>query len=130
MSFAETLGKRVVNSGTLESLDDRSTASGTSPFSSTVDSVLVFVTGAGKPGSLESTVRTSGDCMSVLSRMACRACAWLSGSGQGDCISVDATAEPLRATRSSSVGMLVALQVTLFCGAFNVLTGPPGCRIS
>jgi len=59
MSFAETLGKRVVNSGKLESRGAGSSASDTSAFSSIVDSVPVFATGA--TDSLESTVRTSGD---------------------------------------------------------------------
>lgn len=130
MSFAETPGKRVVNSGELESRSAGSSASDTSVFSSIVDSVAVFATGAEVTDLLESVIRTSGDCVTVSSIMACSACAWLSESGRGACISVEARAEPLRAPSSSNVGMLVALQVTLVCGAFNVLTGPPGCRIS
>jgi len=47
-----------------------------------------------------------------------------------DAIGKSVSATPLSATSSNRAGMLDAFQVTLVCGAFSVLTGPPGCRIS
>lgn len=115
MSFADTPGKRVVNSGAAESRTGDFASARVSSACSSAASLFVSP-------SVELLLSPASN--------ACRTSLWLLDSGQGCWISVDAIAEPHVAASRSNAGMLDAPHVALCCDALNVFTGPPFVGLS